>query len=94
MHTQHLMDDDSREWRIHHNGDWSGTVLIDMNSGLLDEVRQVTDVDGRRVWRVEIPFEVLKEIVGRALQSREVDRLEDEIGRRYLDRITGHTDRS
>lgn len=90
MHTQHLMDDEYREWTIHHNGDWSGRVLIDMNTGDQDEVEQVTDTDGRRFWRVSIPFEVMKEIVGRALQDREIDRLEDEVGRRFLDRLTGH----
>lgn len=33
MHTLRFKDDDGREWMIHHNGDWSGDVIICRREG-------------------------------------------------------------
>lgn len=51
------------EWRAHHNGDFSGTVIL-------------TKAKGRKVVEFEVPFDFLAQLVGQAMIDRKTWELE------------------
>ena len=60
MHTSTITDDDGREWTLHHNGDYSGLVHVIL------EPEDYFEGPGQEV---RIPFEVMKELVGRQQET-------------------------
>ena len=72
MHTAHVTDDSGREWAVHHNSDYSGDVLFTFNQ---DDITAL----GNSV-TVEVPFSVMRELVGRWLRDEQIS---------YLENITG-----
>lgn len=81
MHTTtlHNFDDegyplDDFRYTFVHNGSYSGNVRI------------MRTVEGQG-WEIEIPFDVLKEFVGQAMQSKQIEHLEGLNGREFLDEI-------
>jgi hypothetical protein len=86
---------DDREYpelfTVHHNGDYSGNVLINLEA---DRVEEVVSADsqmarhGKAIAEVTIPFEVLAKLVADAIRSAKVGALEDADYKKILG-ITG-----
>lgn len=102
MHTSDVTDDDGRQWAIHHNGDFSGDIVIDLQETDFEkylapiEVRAEAEAiarergyETREFFSVKIPFAVMKELVGRYLRDEQMSQLEDASGSDYLDRLAG-----
>lgn len=58
----------------HHNGDFSGNIIIDFPDSSF--------IDGERT--VELPFELMEELVGRYLQNERISLMESQHGSEYL----------
>lgn len=67
---------------VHHNGDYSGYVKIILPTKLVETFE---NPEPHAV--VNIPFEVLKELVGRHIQQELITGLESEYGIETLDRL-------
>jgi hypothetical protein len=81
MHTMNWEDPDTAvKWYVHHNGDFSGDVFFETDSGLHQRVEEMG--------RVEIPFDLLKELVGRYIQGRVISNIEDMDGADTIDYVS------
>lgn len=74
MHTTKVTDDEGNEWYCHYNGDFSGSVQFVLPGPDFVLERPMSDRLGPRI---EIPFEVLKEIVAKWKRDEAISKLED-----------------
>ena len=88
MHTHELRDENGQAWIAIVNGDFSGDVKWSVRP------EQVVHRPAEERWSipdsfdVTIPFSVIKDLVGRQLQSEAVAAIEDVDGGEYLDRLS------
>lgn len=76
MHTTEI-EHNGRIWYFHHNGDFSGNVVVDIESPFIDRAHELGV-------SVQIPFEVLEEFVGQYIQSNMISVVEHFTGKGYL----------
>lgn len=101
MHTSNLVDDEGRHWVVHHNGDFSGEIMFSFRLDDLETydapawpeataaAEEYARADApspieKRV-SVQIPFVLMKELVGRYLIDAQISRLEDVTGAQLVD---------
>lgn len=82
MHTSVFYDDTSRGTKeakavIHHNGDYSGVVHIQLHSSWKDNTQTHLQLDSDGFWNVEIPFELMEFLVAEKIRSARISQLED-----------------
>jgi hypothetical protein len=65
-----ISDDTNGGRRYHHNGDFSGEVIINIGD---DELSRVPTPDGGHAYQVSIPFTDLLDIVARGVDRRFAD---------------------
>lgn len=65
-------------WTIHHNGDYSGNVKMIVSTEWIEK-------SSEPFWLVNIPFEVLEELVGQKMQSDQISKLEQMTGIEFLE---------
>ncbi len=75
MHTTSWKDENGRTWYAHHNGDYSGEVLIEVGDGEVAENQ------------IPIPFGLMKELVGGYMIGKMMEDLEGLDGEEFLDSI-------
>lgn len=71
------IEHEGKDFTIHHNGDFSGNAHI-----VLDH--KGTESLGAHGCQVKIPIAVLRELIGRDLQSIEIGRIEQMSGAEFL----------
>jgi hypothetical protein len=85
MHSQDIYVD-GELYTVHTNGDFSGNVKINFNATINERKLEMPFVthqggtDNKPFWTVELPFDLLAELVGRWVQGNAIDQLEDQTG--------------
>ena len=74
MHTMDYRDENGREWYFHHNGDFSGNVVVSFP----DDAKTEENV-------IVIPFVAMKLLVGQMLQNKFMAEIEDMDGSDFID---------
>jgi len=85
MHTRHIVHTAAHNeysgnrpeaFTMHHNGDFSGDVKIEVMSTRTKDVHDVR-IYGSYVTEVSIPFEVIKQIVAEYVRQEKINSLMD-----------------
>lgn len=85
MHTDPCPDHDNPHpnapelFTVHHNGDFSGDVMIDLEGWRVEETQSADSQfarHGQPIYTVRVPFEVIAELVAQCVASRKISELE------------------